>query len=177
MRLDLLTVFIAATTILCGCNKGDDQNSDGAQRERILKYTGSLTTPVSERDGVFITRLNTQAATASLRVEPGDSVWIDYAMYTFVSKPDSLFATNIAALAAEKKFDTRYMSFEPLAVKYGETELIKGFARGINNASVQDSLMIFVPSELAYGNKLVGIVKKSTTIAIFADIKKIRKHE
>jgi hypothetical protein len=46
-----------------------------------------------------------------------------------------------------------------------------------NNASVQDSLMIFVPSELAYGNKLVGIVKKSTTIAIFADIKKIRKHE
>ena len=62
-------------------------------------------------------------------------------------------------------------------MKYGETELIKGFERGINNASVQDSLMIFVPSELAYGNKLVGIVKKSTTIAIFADIKKIRKHE
>lgn len=170
--------MIAATALLAGCNKGDDQNSDGAQRERIIKYTGSLATPVSERDGVFIARLNTQAADpASLRVEPGDSVWIDYAMYTFFSKPDSLFATNIEELAEEKGFDTRYISLEPLAIRYGDTELIKGFARGIENALEHDSLMIFVPSKLAYGNKLVGIVKKSTTIAIFADIKKIRKHE
>lgn len=170
--------MIAATALLAGCNKGDDQNSDGAQRERIIKYTGSLATPVSERDGIFITRLNTQAADpASLRVEPGDSVWIDYAMYTFFSKPDSLFATNIEELAEEKGFDKRYISLEPLAIRYGDTELIKGFARGIENALEHDSLMIFVPSKLAYGNKLVGIVKKSTTIAIFADIKKIRKHE
>ncbi|MDE6483512.1 MAG: FKBP-type peptidyl-prolyl cis-trans isomerase [Rikenellaceae bacterium] len=178
MRPNLLTTLTAVAAILCGCNKGDDQNSNGAQRERIIKYTESLSTPVSERDGVFITRLNTLAADpASLRVEPGDSVWIDYAMYTFFSKPDSLFATNIAALAEENGFDTHYMSLEPLAVKYGETEIIKGFARGINNALEHDSLMIFVPSELAYDNKMVGIVKKSTTIAIFADIKKIRKHE
>jgi len=176
MRLKPLTMLAAA--ILCGCGKGDDQNSDGAQRERIIKYTASLTTPVTERDGVFITRLNAiDADPASLRVEHGDSVWIDYAMYTFFSKPDSLFATNIAALAVEKGFDTHYMSLEPLAVKYGDTELIKGFASGIESALEHDSLMIFVPSRLAYGNKMVGIVKKRTTIAIFADIKKIRKHE
>ena len=65
-------------------------------------------------------------------------------MYTFFSKPDSVRHQH-RSVGRREKFDTRYMSFEPLAVKYGETELIKGFERGINNASVQDSLMIFVP--------------------------------
>ena len=178
MKMMVVAAIVAASALLSGCNKGDDQNSEEAQRERIIKYTGTLSVPTSERDGVFVTRINTLAADPSMpQLEQGDSVWIDYAMYTFFSRPDSLFATNIEAVAEQKGFDTDYMSFEPLAIEYGRSELMKGFARGIARALEGDSLMIFVPSGLAYGNKSVGIVKKSTTIAIFADIKKIRKDE
>lgn len=172
------TIMAALLLLVCGCNKGTDQNSDSAQRERIMSYTDGLTTPVRENDGVFITRLNMSAADPSrLRVTNGDSLWVFYAMYTFNSSPDSLFVTNIPSVADENGFDMKYVETGPLGIRYGHTDLIKGFAMGLEDAQEGDSLMMFVPSRLAYGNKSAGVVEKFTTIAIFAEIKRILKND
>lgn len=172
------TIMAALLLLVCGCNKGTDQNSDSAQRERIISYTSELTTPVRENDGMFITRLNkAEADPGRLRVTNGDSLWVFYAMYTFQSRPDSLFVTNIPSVAEENGFDLKYVEEGPLGIRYGHTDLIKGFELGLEDGQEGDSLMMFVPSKLAYGNKSAGVVEKFTTIAIFAEIKRILKND
>lgn len=177
-RKMILSALAVLAAVSCSKSGGNDYNSYESQRERIVSYVGKLTTSVVENDGVFVTRTNVNPVTAGApRLTGGDSVWVNYVMYKFSTKPDSVFMTNIESVAIEKGFDTDYLSLEPLALKYGTTEIMSGFEKGLANSMEGDSLMMFIPSRDAYDNKIVGIVEKSTIIAIFADIKKIKKND
>lgn len=170
LNIALITAVCALTVGTTSCKKEDDYNTDISQRERIVKYLDGQGQRYETFNDVYRQKLNLLPSIPGVRVNKGDSVWINYAIYSFDTKPDSLITTNIAQLATEWKLSTDYLSLVPMGMVYGQGKVFKGWEAGMENSISGDSMMIFVPSDLAYGDKINGIVKKSTTIAIFVAI-------
>lgn len=173
-----IVLYVALLCIsTASCKAEDEYNTDISQRERIVKYLDGLDQRYETFNDIYRLKLNVKPSTPGVRVNEGDSVWLNYAIYTFDTKPDSLVTTNIAQLATEWKLSTDFLSLVPLDMIYGEGKVFKGWEQGMQNSISGDSMMIFVPSDLAYGDKINGIVKKSTTIAIFVAITESKSNQ
>lgn len=174
----LITILILITTTLfTSCSKTDDSDSYYSQCDRIESYLDGLYETYSTKNGVYYVSLDSEQPSDRVRLEVGDSASIYYYIYTFYSSPDSLLYTNIEDIATESGYQTSLFNFTPLKIKYGTTPLFEGFNLGLEGMGAQDSSIMLIPSDLAYGDNINGMADKNTTIMVFATITDITKQE
>ncbi len=98
----------------------------------------------------------------------GTNVYINYAGYL---EDGSLFDSCIEAVAKEYgKFDQRRADgngYMPMAAQAGKYNFIPGFAEGLNSMSFGDKAVLFIPSNLAYGERGAGNVIPPNSNIIF----------
>ena len=198
----LITLVVAvAMTALVGCN--DDQTKVEQQRTSIERYLTSSHSPrlipkeevanSIEYNPPFYERLAPDvyryiatyyAADRDLQaeVEMGDMVELKFTAYEFSgSRPSdsNIYYTNDAEVLAEMEaegLDTRYWSAEPLVVKLGETNIIKGVEQSLLGCREADQVEVYMTYEAAYDKQAVGLVVKGTAVAWYYTINKVTKH-
>lgn len=198
----LITLVVAvAMTALVGCN--DDQTKVEQQRTSIERYLTSSHSPrlipkeevanSIEYNPPFYERLAPDvyryiatyyAADRDLQaeVEMGDVVELKFTAYEFSgSRPSdsNIYYTNDAEVLAEMEaegLDTRYWSAEPLVVKLGETNIIKGVEQSLLGCREADQVEVYMTYEAAYDKQAVGLVVKGTAVAWYYTISKVTKH-
>ncbi len=188
-------------TALVGCN--NDQTKVEQQRTSIERYLTSSHSPrlipkeevanSIEYNPPFYERLAPDvyryiatyyAADRDLQaeVEMGDVVELKFTAYEFSgSRPSdsNIYYTNDAEVLAEMEaegLDTRYWSAEPLVVKLGETNIIKGVEQSLLGCREADQVEVYMTYEAAYDKQAVGLVVKGTAVAWYYTINKVTKH-
>ena len=198
----LITLVVAvAMTALVGCN--DDQTKVEQQRTSIERYLTSSHSPrlipkeevanSIEYNPPFYERLAPDvyryiatyyAADRDLQaeVEMGDVVELTFTAYEFSgSRPSdsNIYYTNDAEVLAEMEaegLDTKFWSAEPLVVKLGETNIIKGVEQSLLGCREADQVEVYMTYEAAYDKQAVGLVVKGTAVAWYYTISKVTKH-
>lgn len=97
----------------------------------------------------------------------GDQVKIHYAGFL---EDGTLFDTSLVETA--EKFDRLDVqrrdqgAYQPIPFIYGNKEgLIKGFIQGIENLNYGDKALVFIPAELAYGERgIPGVIPPSSNL-------------
>ncbi len=98
----------------------------------------------------------------------GTNVLINYAGYL---EDGTLFDSCIEAVAKEYgKFDQNRATqngYQPMQAQAGKYNFIPGFAEGLNNLSFGDKAVLFIPANIAYGERGAGNVIPPNSNIIF----------
>lgn len=186
-------------SVVVGCN---EENEDlTSQQEQIVRYLTSshdprliaaeevkdaivLNPPFYERITMsiyrYIATYYDAGRSARPKVAAGDEVELTFAAYTLSSgAPYSLYYTNDASLieqVAEQGLNTEYWSTEPLRVKLGSTDVIKGVAASLLDCHEGDVVEVYMAYDSAYDEDAVGVIPPKTGIAWFYVINKVIKN-
>lgn len=192
---------VAALVVLCGCD--DKEDIFTSQQTSIVRYLTSTRRLIaeSEIDNVvednpaFYTEIGRSAyrhiqnyyedgRDGRLEIEYGDSLQIAFDAYVFSgSEPAtsnvywSNIETTISKLVADNgnSFAQLNWSTEPLAIKLGSTEMIKGVEQALAGCREQDSVQVYMTYNMAYGKKLLGTVPKNSSVAWYIKILNVTK--
>lgn len=184
---------------VAGCNDEDEELT--SQQEQIVRYLTSSHDPrliAAEEvpnsivaNPPFYERLNMSTyryiATyydagrdSKLQVEVGDEVWLTFAAYALSSgAPRSLYYTNQSSLieqAAEDGLNIEYWSTEPLKVKLGSTDILKGVEASLVGCREGDVVEVYMAFDSAYDEDNVGVVPLKTGIAWIYSIDRVVKN-
>ncbi len=176
MNFRLLVIgFLALLLLLGGC-KVDTSDLD-TQRANIEKFVETqYPTLYTVHSGVYryITNGTREGAEQAAMVETGDSLYFRFAAYMFSSSGGlgTLYYTNYAALITPAGLP---WSDEPEAARLGVTKLLKGLEYGLPGCREGDTVQLFFPSDLGYGDKPNGIVSQNTPLAWEIAIEKVVK--
>ena len=116
-----------------------------------------------------------------LAVEEGDEVLLTYVACGFTTGKPSLanvYDTNDASVIASLRdvgLNTNYWSVEPLRVKIGQTNIIKGVELSLIGCREGDSVEAYMTLDAAYGDNVVGVVGEESAIAWFYNIERVVK--
>lgn len=112
-------------------------------------------------------------------VEMGDEVHLRFNAYIFSSSEPSNTApywSNVPeVIKSLGKHGDLAWSSEPLVIRLGKSDIIKGLEYTIEGCREQDSVQVFMTSSLGYGKKLVGSAPKNTPLAWYMRIEKVVK--
>ena len=166
---------LGAGMLVSGCKKDDDENSVYNQDERIRRYLDSNNITYVSYGGIFKSYLNTVPNNGRL-LQPGDSLYFYFAEYMFSSRVDSLFYTNIAELVEEHGFDPQTFDTRPKGIRYGAEKppLLKGIEIGLDKCREKDTVMLYMNSDYAYGDRAMGIVPENSSIAVLLILDEIK---
>ncbi len=195
-----ITCLLAACVFPAACEDNDDALT--SQRQRIVSYLTSSHVPqlVSEEDAEtslepnppFYEQIDQQVyryistyydAGRGNRtlVESGDEVQLTYTAYIFtgsVPRTSSVYMTNDATVLAalvEQGLNAEYWSTDPLTVKLGRTDIIKGVEMSLLGCREGDNVEAYMTFEAAYGSSEVGIVPVESAVLWVYTIEKVLK--
>ena len=119
----------------------------------------SYTTP----NGVYryVANADREGYDREVPVEYGDSVSFDFAAYLFSSSIGALYYTNVKEWIPAKDLEVlnpEYWDFSTRRIKLGSASLVKGLEYGLVNSRQNDSLLLFMTSDLVYGTENMGVV-------------------
>ena len=181
---------------VAGCND-DEVDVAENQRTAIVSYLTSSHSPrlIDIRDvpnsmdakPAFYERLeyNTyryiasyydQGREAKRMVREGDEVSLTYIACRFTGGQPSIanvYATNDASVLAELReagLNTEFWPMEPLKVKIGQTQIIKGVALSLVGCREGDVVEAYMTLDAAYGDDVVGVAGDESAIAWFYTI-------
>jgi hypothetical protein len=196
-------ILLLALLALSGCKKDDDVLSQ--QQDQLVQFlTGGNHVPklVSldvanesiERLDFYTTEGNT--AYRYIRryydpdrdnrpqVEKGDSVTLTYWIYYFNNQPiidpgpdggTRPVWTNDPTLNMGNKIDLDYWPAEPLPVKVGAGEILRGVDLSLPDCRERDTVEVYMTYEMAYGATEIGIIPAKSPIAFFCVIENVKK--
>lgn len=197
MKLRLLISLVAAVSLFFAAGCSDEEDVADTQRTSIVSYLTSSHVPrliavedvgqALERNPAFYERLeyNTfryiatyydEDRAAKRAVQPGDEVLLTFTAYIFTgSAPQlsSVYLTNDQSIIDALRgagLNTEYWSAEPLRVKIGQTDIIKGVELSLLGCHVGDSVEVYMTVDAAYGDDVVGVVPKESSVAWFYTI-------
>ena len=195
MKKFLTILFLLAT--LAGCKQEDTLLSE---RDKIEKYLTSSRRMVIEEEigsvieenpafyNVFgrfayrhIVNYYDEGREDRPVVEWGDRLEIRFKAYTFTgSEPatSAIYWSNIPEVIAQlgdRSGNTLDWSTDPLTIQLGTTEIIEGLERTLPGCHEADSLQVYITSNLAYGDQLIGVVPKESMVAWYMKIVKVTK--
>lgn len=191
-----LTILILLAT-LSGCKQEDTLLSE---RDKIEKYLASRRMVIEEEVGnviennpAFYTLFGRYAYRHIVNyydagredkpvVEWGDKVEIKFFnAYTFSGSEPSTSAIywsnnpDITEQLGNKSGNTLDWPSEPITIKLGTTAILEGLERALPGCHEADSVQVYMTSNLAYGDNLVGVVPKNSMIAWYMKIGKVTK--
>lgn len=102
-------------------------------------------------------------------IAEGSLVTFRYEAYSFTNAPASIpFATNNrgtgAILASQYGLDTTYWDFSPAERRLGVDPIIKGLELTLPECAQGDTVYTFMPSSMAYGDRIMGAVAATTPV-------------
>lgn len=184
-----------------GCDKEDEGLT--TQQDQIVRYLTSSHDPrliaIEEvpnaivENPPFYERLNLNTyryiATyydagrqSKTKVEAGDEVELYFAAYALSSgapSNGSLYFTNDATLIEQLSkagLNTEYWSTEPLRVKIGSSDILKGVETSLLDCREGDAVEVYMAYESAYGKKnAMGVIPAKTGVAWFYVINRVIK--
>lgn len=182
-------LFVGAVALCLGaCGKEEDtiqsqiSTIESALGQRDYDLVGGVYKHVENRE-----RAGRDGEPTAVR---GDSVEIYFEGYVLTSSLNlsptadprpAPFYTNREALIAGMAdpdglgLSPEYWSSEVLKVKLGSTPMIPGLATGIPDSHRGDSLLLFFPSDMAYGGKEFGTIPKNSPIVFRIYLDKVNK--
>lgn len=191
-----LTILILLA-ILSGCKQEDTLLSE---RDKIEKYLTSRRMVIEEEVGnviennpAFYTLFGRYAYRHIVNyydigredkpvVEWGDKVEIKFFnAYTFSgSEPltSAIYWSNnpdIIEQLGKKSGNTLDWPSEPITIQLGKTAILEGLERTLPGCHEADSVQVYMTSNLAYGDHLIGVVPKNSMIAWYMKIGKVTK--
>ena len=199
----LKLVFMAMCLVVVTACNNDEIDLAENQRNSIVNYLGSLHQPrlidisevpnSMEAKPAFYERLdyNTfryiasyydEGRDARRAVALGDEVSLTYIACVFTgSKPSlgSVYATNDASVISELSsggLNAEYWSTEPLRIKIGQTNIIKGVELSLIGCREGDKVEVYMTYEEAYEDKVVGMVPHKGAVAWHYTIDSVIKH-
>ena len=124
----------------------------------------SYTTP----NGVYryVANADREGYDREVPVEYGDSVSFDFAAYLFSSSIGALYYTNVKEWIPAKDLEV---------LNLGSASLVKGLEYGLVNSRQNDSLLLFMTSDLVYGTENMGVVSPDQPVVWAVKIKKVVK--
>ena len=202
MKLRLLFALVAAAAMMTvvGCND-DDKNVESA-RTTIERYLTSSHSPrlIPESEVAnsivynppFYEKLNQdlyryiatyydQGRQQRDQVEWGDQVELRVTAYVFTGSTPNISAVyytneqSVIESLAKGGLDTQYWTTEPMVVKLGETNIIKGVEESLLGCREGDRVEAYMTSKLAYDDKAIGIVKKEASVLWVYTIEKLTR--
>lgn len=159
-------------------NKASEEKKKAQEQEELSKKIGSI---VIEKEKYFAAEKATSTKTASglayktiqkgtgKRPDIGTKVNIQYAGYF---ENGVLFDSNYEDIS---KINGKYSQdkasqggYKPFPFQYGTKEnMIPGFLEAINLMSYGDKIIVFIPSNLAYGEKGAGTIIPPNSAIVF----------
>lgn len=114
-------------------------------------------------------------------VEWGDNLQIRFNAYIFTgSEPSTsaIYLSNIPEIIerlGKTSGNTLAWSSEPLDIKLGTTKILKGIESSLPGCHEADSVQVYLTSNLAYGDEIMGVIPKESMIAWYMKIEKVTK--
>lgn len=127
-----------------------------------------ISTPEADREGKTV-------------VERGDELSLTFVAYIFTGsalRDEAIYYTNeplkIEYLVEQGLNDT-YWTEEPLVIKLGHTEILKGLERALVDCREGDRVEVYMIMDTAYENHAMGIVPKDSSVAWVLTINSVVK--
>ncbi len=187
MRLPILMFAVLCLSCVVGCNDVDEIVEK--QRSDIERYLSSTHSPrlvsaeQAEQDGsrdfYDIFELNTyryistyydEGRDDKALVEYGDELQLALTAYVFtggVPRAESVYFTNEESMItrlAELGLNTEYWKTDPVIVKLGDTNIIKGVEQSLLGCRESDRVEVYMTLETAYESEAVGIVPNNSSV-------------
>lgn len=174
-RIGLLLVTLS---LFCFCGTDEDIVPD--QVEDIEDYLDDEGMTYTEVNGVYrvIANSDREDYDSAEVIEKGDSVYYYYASYTFDDGAEDLIDSNKSYILDEVVADggsIEFWSDEIEKIKLGTTSLLRGVTLGLAGCRQGDSAVLYITSDLAYGDSQVGIVDPNSTIMYILNIETVKK--
>lgn len=194
------TLFAAAMMFVVGCN--DNDTIVESERTSIERYLTSSHQPrlIAESEvsnsldfnPPFYQKLSQDVyryiatyydADRDLlaEVELGDIVELTVTAYIFTGSAPSIakvYYTNeadVISSLASQGLNTQYWTAEPLVIKLGETNIIKGVQSSLLGCREGDRVEAYMTHEAAYDKDAVGVIAKDTPVVWIYTIDKVTK--
>lgn len=190
-------IILFLLPLLVGCKQEDTLLTE---RDNIEKYLTSSRRMVAEEDlgtviennppfyNVFgryayrhiVNYYDTEREEKPI-VEWGDNLQIRFNAYTFTGSEPSLSAIYLSNVPevieqlGKKSDNTLAWSSEPLHIKLGTTKILKGVESVLPGCHEADSVQVYMTSNLAYGDEIIGVIPKQSMIAWYLKIEKVTK--
>ncbi len=162
-RLFYISILLGA---IISCSDTVEHNRIDTEKSNIENWIDQSGIRATEIGGVYRLELSASPLTAPQLVEKGDSIYLNYAIFTFSSLPETLIDTNIRELAIDQQADTMFMNFDVKRLKYGTSDMINGLSKALAGSSKGASYAVVIPYEYGYGDKINGQVDSYTTLYI-----------
>lgn len=117
-------------------------------------------------------------------VTPSSVLDINFCAYIFSGSEPSLqnlYWSNIPAVISafeannSHQYDNLIWAEEPLTVRLGRGEIIRGLEEALVGCRDQDSVQVYMTSEAAYGKQIIGSVPKNSSVAWYVKILNVTK--
>lgn len=198
MRLPIFLLVVLCLSYVVGCNDVDE--IVGKQREDIERYLTSTHAPrlvsaeQAEQDGsrdfYDIFELNTyryiatyydEGRDAKVEVEYGYELNLSLTAYVFtgsVPRAEAVYFTNEESMItrlAELGLNTEYWTTDPVVIKLGDTNIIKGVEQSLLGCREGDRVEVYMTLETAYESEAVGIVPSNSSVVWIFTITSVEK--
>ena len=197
MKIKLFTSLCAILCLMLAVGCADSEDVADTQRTNIERYLTSSHVPrlinvtevenSLERNPAFYERIDysvyryiatyyDEDRKAKPAIKQGDEVTITFTAYVFTgSAPtlSSVYMTNdrsVINALGQAGLNTDYWEAEPLTIKIGQTNIIKGVATSLIGCREGDVVEAYMTLDAAYDNKVVGVVPKGSSVAWFYTI-------
>ena len=194
-------IWVVLALMMSGCNS--DEELVTKQKDSIVKYLTSSCRLIDEQEvsssiaenPPFYTNLDNCAyrhivnyyeagRDEWMEVEPNSIIDIEFEAYTFSGSAPSikdLYWTNIQATISKAEasnthvYDKLIWSTDPLTVRLGRGEVLKGLEDALVGCRDQDSVQVYMTSRAAYGKQIIGSVPKNSPVAWYIKILSVTK--
>jgi hypothetical protein len=162
-------------SIVASCSKQEFETLMVNQGMELENFAGSHPDSlVVFQNGVW--RIILEKGNEDVVAEAGDSLFFDYAAYTFSSGPGLLFDTNILEKAegAALGHDLNYYATRGTLV--GRGKLVAGLDRGLVGAAVGEKCYVAFTARHGFGDVQIGMVPKSSPLIYEVWVKDVKKN-
>ncbi len=200
MKLRWIIGLCALLSLIFVVGCGDDVDVADNQRTAIERYLSSSHMPrlinvkdvenSLELNPAFYERIDysvfryiatyyDKGRTEKPEIKEGDEVTLTFTAYVFTgSTPtlSSVYSTNdpsVISSLSKGGLNTEYWSAEPLVIKIGETNIIKGVTTSLIGCRQGDQVEAYMTFDAAYDNSVVGVVPKDSSVAWFYTIESV----
>ena len=197
MKIKLFTSLCAILCLMLAVGCADSDDIADTQRTNIERYLTSSHVPrlinvtevenSLERNPAFYERIDYSiyryiatyydaGRVSKPAIKQGDEVTITFTAYVFTGSVPTLasvYMTNdqsVINALGQMGLNTDYWEAEPLTIKIGQTNIIKGVTTSLIGCREGDVVEAYMTLDAAYDNKVVGVVPKGSSVAWFYTI-------
>jgi hypothetical protein len=175
----IILMLLLASLVLWRCGSKADYDVPGQEslfRDFMVKNNFTYNASLAERYGLY-RNLYDHDSLSRIFADNGDTVSIRYSGYLFNSSAryglGNIFTSNIES--DWPVMPNTMMPMLPVWFIPGTGQTLRGIELGVTGCAPGDSLRLYLTSDLAYGNRSVGLLPPGTPVVFKICIDDIRK--